>query len=82
MATIPAFRTGADAITADVVVTGKDGRPVRGLTREDFTLLEDGKPLANLAFEARDSHLFCSYEDPPVARGVRARAKRRLNRAA
>ena len=41
---IPAFPTQADAITADVVVLDKDGRPVRDLTRGDFTLLEDGKP--------------------------------------
>jgi VWFA-related protein len=51
---IPAFPTQADAITADVVVLDKDGRPVRGLTREDFTLLEDGKPQAIVAFEGRE----------------------------
>ncbi len=51
---VPAFPAQADAITADVVVLGKGDRPVRGLTREDFTLLEDGKPQAIIAFEARD----------------------------
>ena len=51
---VPAFPTQADAITADVVVLGKDDRPVRGLTREDFTLFEDGKPQTIVAFEARD----------------------------
>jgi VWFA-related protein len=35
----------------DVVVTGKDGRPVTGLTRDDFILLENGVPkeLSNFA---------------------------------
>jgi len=31
-------------INVDVVVTGKDGKPVRGLTKEDFELYENGKP--------------------------------------
>jgi len=31
-------------VLVDVIVTDKDGRPVTELTREDFTLLEDGKP--------------------------------------
>ena len=52
--TVPAFPARADAITADVVVLDKDGRPVRGLIREDFTLLEDGNPQAIVAFEARE----------------------------
>jgi VWFA-related protein len=52
--TVPAFPARADAITADVVVLDKAGRPVRGLTKEDFALLEDGKPQAIVAFEARE----------------------------
>ena len=30
----------------DVVVTDRDGKPVRGLTRDDFVVLEDKKPQA------------------------------------
>src|SRR5947207_2643198 len=30
----------------DVVVTDRAGKPVRGLTRDDFVLLEDNKPMA------------------------------------
>ena len=31
-------------VNVDVVVTDKDGNRVRGLTKSDFTILEDGKP--------------------------------------
>jgi VWFA-related protein len=31
-------------VNVDVAVTGPDGMPVRGLTRDDFQLFEDGKP--------------------------------------
>jgi VWFA-related protein len=51
---VPAFPAQADAITADVVVLDKEGRPVRGLTKEDFTLLEDGRAQAIVGFEARE----------------------------
>jgi VWFA-related protein len=50
----PAFGTQVAAITVDVVVLDDDGQPVRGLTREDFTLLEDGRPQSLVGFEARD----------------------------
>ena len=32
-------------VDVDVVVTDKQGRPVRGLTRADFALFEDGEPV-------------------------------------
>src|SRR5260221_10068984 len=51
---IPAFPSQADAITADVVVLDKEGRPVRGLTKDDFTLLEDGRVQTIVGFEARE----------------------------
>jgi VWFA-related protein len=63
---IPAFPTRADAIIADVVVLGKDDRPVRGLTREDFTLLEDGLPQALVAFEARELRAEATEPVPKV----------------
>jgi VWFA-related protein len=51
---IPAFPTQAEAITADVVVLDKEGRPVRGLGKEDFTLLEDGRPQTIVGFQAQE----------------------------
>jgi VWFA-related protein len=63
---IPAFPTQADAITADVVVLDKDDRPVRGLTRGDFTLLADGKPQAVVAFEARELATALAVPAAPV----------------
>ena len=33
-------------VNVDVVVTGKDGTPVEGLTAGDFVVLHDGKPVA------------------------------------
>ena len=40
----PTFRAGVQYIEIDVRVTDSDGRFVRGLTKDDFVLLEDGKP--------------------------------------
>ena len=49
---IPAFPARAEAVTVDVVVVDKQGRPVRGLTAADFTVQEDGRPQAIVGFEA------------------------------
>jgi Ca-activated chloride channel family protein len=38
------FRAGTDVVRVPVVVTGRAGEPVRGLTREDFDLREEGRP--------------------------------------
>ncbi len=43
-----------NVINIEVVVTDKDGNPVTGLTREDFTLLEDGQPVELSNFFAVD----------------------------
>jgi Ca-activated chloride channel family protein len=37
------FRTGVSLVRVPVVVTGKDGTLVRGLTKADFQVIEDGK---------------------------------------
>ena len=43
-------------VNVDVIVTDKDGRRVRGLTKSDFTILEDGKP--------RDISNFAEFASP------------------
>jgi len=42
-------------VLLDVQVTDKSGAPVRGLEKEDFTVLDDKKPQSLLAFHAWDS---------------------------
>src|SRR5215467_11663183 len=36
----PVFRAGVDLIQLDVTVVDASGRPVHGLTRDDFTLID------------------------------------------
>ncbi len=50
----PSFPSQASAITVDAVVLDESGTPIRGLTRDDFTVLEDGRPQPIVGFEARD----------------------------
>lgn len=40
----PRFRSSVDVIQVDVSAVDRNGRPVKGLTASDFTLLENGKP--------------------------------------
>jgi VWFA-related protein len=66
----PIFRSGAQLTVVDVTVTGRDGRPVEGLTAGDFSLTEDGDPqtISVVAFQRVDA---ASNEtagtEPPVA---------------
>ncbi len=41
----------ARTVLVDVVVTGKDGKPVKGLHKEDFTVMEDGRPQQITSFD-------------------------------
>ena len=40
----PTFARQVEAVTVDVVVVDKKGNPVTGLTKGDFTLLDEGQP--------------------------------------
>lgn len=48
----PRFPVGIDLVEVDVVVTDREGRPIQGLTRGDFTVEEDGQRQAIESFEA------------------------------
>jgi VWFA-related protein len=53
----PVFRSGAALNIVDVTVTDKQGRPIEGLTADDFTLTEDGVPqtISLVAFQRVDA---------------------------
>jgi VWFA-related protein len=51
-ASTPTFSAGVELVTVDVVVTDKKNASVTGLRREDFTILEDGKPQELSTFDA------------------------------
>lgn len=57
----PTFSAGVELVTVDVVVTDKKNEPVTGLTRADFTILEDGKPQEISTFDS------VSVPDAPAA---------------
>jgi VWFA-related protein len=40
----PTFRVAVDFVEVDAVVTDRNGKFVRGLTKDDFEVFEDGKP--------------------------------------
>ena len=53
------FREGVDYVQVDALVTDRAGNLVRGLTKEDFEIFEDGKPQTIAAF---------SFVDLPIQR--------------
>ncbi|HET9315493.1 MAG TPA: VWA domain-containing protein [Vicinamibacteria bacterium] len=71
----PSFPTAVEVITVDAVVVDKDDRPVTGLTRAEFRVLEDGQPREIVSFEeyARGETPIGEEETapPPVATNAR-----------
>jgi VWFA-related protein len=59
----------ARIVVLDVVVTDKKGKQVKrtDLTRDDFTIVEDGKPQVIRSFETPDAHQMPQVEKPIVA---------------
>ena len=45
------FKANARIVVLDVVVTGRDGQPVPGLHKEEFSIAEDGNPQQITSFE-------------------------------
>ena len=50
----PVFRAGVDLVHFSVVVTDKSGVPLTGLTRDDFEIIEEGKPQKITQFAGGD----------------------------
>ena len=50
----PAFRSTIDVVRVEASVLDKDRRPVRGLTAQDFTVLEDGRERPVVVFAPVD----------------------------
>ena len=68
----PTFRVRVDYVEVDVVVTDRQGNLVRDLKKEDFQVLEDGKPqtittfaLVDIPIEAAVRPLFASRPIEP-----------------
>src|SRR4029078_8024365 len=61
---LPTFRTGVDVVELDVSVLDKDRHPVKGLTADDFTILDRGKAQPIVAFSAVDVPAPVSYSAP------------------
>lgn len=53
-APVPTFRSGVQAVAVDVVVTGKDGKAVSGLSQDDFEVVEAGVQRPITTFTAVD----------------------------
>jgi VWFA-related protein len=66
------FPAGIEQVTVDVVVVDKKGEPVTGLTKDDFTVLDEGRPQSIATFDQ------VSVPDTPPPAGtaaVRPRAR-------
>jgi VWFA-related protein len=71
----PVFRAGANYVRVDAYPT-LDGRIIRGLTKDDFQISEDGKPQTIAASE------FVTFDAPDEARGSMLSAREGLEFAA
>ncbi|MGA8432032.1 MAG: VWA domain-containing protein [Candidatus Sulfotelmatobacter sp.] len=48
------FKSVVNRVILDVVVTDSQGKPVHGLTQQDFSVAEDGQPQRMLSFDVHD----------------------------
>jgi VWFA-related protein len=67
----PVFPRGVELVTVDVVVSDKAGNPVPGLTRDDFTVTDEGQPRPIATFDSirlTASPAVASPGGPPLPR--------------
>jgi VWFA-related protein len=69
----PTFKSAINLILVDAVVRDRSGAVVRGLTADDFQLLEDGKPQQLVSFSfAEVSTTAAPIADAPMLAGAHA----------
>jgi VWFA-related protein len=61
------FQTSSNLVVLDAVVKDHDGKPVTNLTKDDFTVLEDGVAQTIASFESAGGH---GKSSAPVAAGT------------
>jgi len=66
------FRSGLDLVVVNVVVRDKSGKLVRGMKRDDFVVLEDGKPqsVSSFDFEEIENAMLPPVDTPTVLGAV------------
>ena len=64
----PTFPAEVELVVVDAAVTDRQGRPIRGLSASDFTLLEEGEPREISSFEAVEVPEAASEPHEPRAR--------------
>ena len=69
----PTFKTNTNLVIVNVTVKDKNGKAIEDLKKDQFTLLEDGKPQPISVFEVE--HL--NWRNFARARSARANARRR-----
>ena len=62
----PVFKTNARAVEVDVVVTRENGEPVTALDKDDFKVMEDGKPQTIDFFEEHTARTLPPGATPPL----------------
>ena len=67
---IPTFKAKVRLVLLDVVVTTNKGEPVTGLKKEDFEVLEDGKPQSVSTFEEHKGAPATQIKLPPMPPNV------------
>lgn len=66
------FKQSVNRVIVDVVVTDSNGKPVRGLAKQDFSVYEDGAPQNILSFDvySLDSNPSYFAKLPPMPRNT------------
>ena len=73
----PTFSATANVVVVNVTVLGKDGQPLENLKRDDFVVLEDGKPqrLQSCELQRLETQPLPAIEAPPAHRVLQDRAE-------